>query len=307
MSEGKQPDLDQEVVATLETMIDEICAGRVSILQLIRSAPSGDYRAFVSQARLSLMLMSDPRILPLLNAEMRAEMIEVGVDPNNCDIEKELALKDSKRRFTKLAEERARAVNTQPSLLTATTFEARLEQYQILIAYVEKQWDDACAMFQRGNFPIAAFLSILVIEEIGKLSRLAEELIYFDAPVASPSPAVVERSHRRKHFIGVASGALINARLDRVLGKGKVRQIIHEAESDELEKTRQACLNIDVENGRAVTPGERISEGRARDLTILAGELMAEALGHFPWEFKRMIEHVMAFERSVGLPEEKIK
>ena len=253
------------------------------------------------------MLMSDPRILPLLNAEMRAEMIEVGVDPNNCDIEKELALKDSKRRFTKLAEERARAVNTQPSLLTATTFEARLEQYQILIAYVEKQWDDACAMFQRGNFPIAAFLSILVIEEIGKLSRLAEELIYFDAPVASPSPAVVERSHRRKHFIGVASGALINARLDRVLGKGKVRQIIHEAESDELEKTRQACLNIDVENGRAVTPGERISEGRARDLTILAGELMAEALGHFPWEFKRMIEHVMAFERSVGLPEEKIK
>jgi hypothetical protein len=38
----------------------------------------------------------------------------------------------------------------------------------------------------------------------------------------------------------------------------------------------------------------------------LAGELMAEVLGYFPWEFERMFENVIAFERAIGMPEKKI-
>jgi AbiV family abortive infection protein len=292
--------------AALDTLVADILAQRVSIIELMRSASDGDYRAFVQQTRLSILLMRDPRLLPLLMTEMRAELVEAGVDPDNDEIEKELARKDGKRRFPKLVEERAQAVNTQPPLLTATTPEKRLEQYKVLLGHVETQWADACVVYQRGNFPIAAFLSILVIEEVGKLSRLAEEMIYFDGPAPSPVAKVIERSHRRKHFIGVMSGALINARLDRVLGKDKVRRILHEAESGELEKARQACLYIDVEDGKTVVPSARISQERARDMTILAGELMAEVLGYFPWEFERMRESVIEFERAIGLSEEKI-
>jgi AbiV family abortive infection protein len=292
--------------AALDTLVADILAQRVSIIEVMRSAPAGDYRAFVQQARLSMLLMRDRRLLPLLMTEMRAKLVEAGVDPDNDEIEKELARKDGKRRFPKLVEERARAVNTQPPLLTATTFEKRLEQYKVLLGHVEPQWADACTLYQRGNFPIAAFLSILVIEEVGKLSRLAEEMIYFDGPATSPVAKVIERSHRRKHFIGVVSGALMNARLDRVLGKDKVRRILHGAESDELEKARQACLYIDVEDGKTVVPSARISQERARDLTILAGELMAEVLGYFPWEFERMMESVIEFERAIGMSEEKI-
>jgi hypothetical protein len=131
-------------------------------------------------------------------------------------------------------------------------------------------------------------------------------MIYFDGPATSPVAKFIERSHRRKHFIGVVSGALINAPLDRVLAKDKVRRILHEAESDELEKARQACLYIDIEDGKTVVPSARISQERASDLAILAGELMAEVLGHFPWEFEQMMESVIEFERAIGLSEEKI-
>ncbi len=53
-------------------------------------------------------------------------------------------------------------------------------------------------------------------------------------------------------------------------------------------------------------PSAPISQERARDLTILPGELMPEILGHFPSEFERMMESVVEFERAIGLSEEKI-
>ena len=35
--------------------------------------------------------------------------------------------------------------------------------------------------------------------------------------------------------------------------------------------------------------------------TILAGELWADVLGHFPWDFERMLDKVIAFENSIGV------
>jgi hypothetical protein len=106
--------------------------------------------------------------------------------------------------------------------------------------------------------------------------------------------------------MGVISGALINSRLDRILGKNVVTKLLHEAESDEFEKTRQACLYIDLKDGVPVTPAEQISQSRARTLVILAGELMAEVLGHFPWEFHRMLDAVMTFEEEIGISPKKV-
>ena len=34
---------------------------------------------------------------------------------------------------------------------------------------------------------------------------------------------------------------------------------------------------------------------------------MAEVLGRFHWDFERMLDSVIAFERSIGMPEKKIE
>ena len=61
-----------------------------------------------------------------------------------------------------------------------------------------------------------------------------------------------------------------------------------------------------MQDGRTVTPSEAIGAELSRILTVLAGELMAEVLGYFPWEFERMLDSVIAFERAIGMPENKI-
>lgn len=125
-SETEPAAADQmEATAALNALIEEIVAGRVSVMEVMRSAPAGDYLAFVQQARLSRMLITDIRVLERLMIEMREKMVEAGADPDNRDIDKELARKDGARRFPKLLEERTDAINTQPSLLTAATFPER--------------------------------------------------------------------------------------------------------------------------------------------------------------------------------------
>ncbi len=238
--------------------------------------------------------------------KLNEKLVELSGKPEDDAITRELARKDGLRRFSKLNEELSQVFRTQPSLLMGETFDECLEQYKTLLEHVEGLWSEACRFYQLGKFRFATFFSILVIEEVGKLTRLAQDLVYCDVPRPTTQGDAVERSHRRKHFIGVVSGALINARLDRVLGKDTVRRILHQAETGELEKIRQDCLYIDMKDGRVVTPGESIDTERATVPTVLAGELMAEVLGHFPWEFERMPGAVIAFERATGMPEKNI-
>lgn len=289
----------------LSQLVADIVSGKVSFFELIRSAPNEDYFAHVQVSRLSYLIMRHPDALRALLAEIEAE-IQAHGDLDRDAIKKELTRKDGDRRFAKLLTHREEVFDESHPLLSGADFESCLDQYKTLLAHVEHLWASACQAFRIGNNPIAAFMAILVIEETGKLARLSQDLIRYDAPRTTTAASIVDRNHRRKHFIGVMSGALINARLDRVLGKDVVKRLLHEAESDELEKTRQDCLYIDTKDGKPVTPSQQISEDRARTLVVFAGELMAEVLGHFPWEFERMIENVIAFEREIGLPEKKI-
>ncbi|MCY4497067.1 MAG: AbiV family abortive infection protein [Rhodospirillaceae bacterium] len=166
-------------------------------------------------------------------------------------------------------------------------------------------WAGACDLYLQENYPLATFLSILVIEEVGKLTNLFTDLLLFD--IERPIPRSVDDNHKRKQLIGVFSSALVNSRLDRVLGFDTVRKLLNIAQSNSLEKLRQDCLYIGIHDGRATTPRKRIDPERAKLFTVFAGEVMAEVLGHFPWEFERMLDSLIAFERSIGMPENKIE
>ncbi len=294
----------------IDQIINDVKIGKTSLVDILTSAQSGDYWSHIQAFRLVYMIMADPGALLAMSIDLSkrikdAKQSDITIDEDW--IEKGLKQKDGQRRFLKLTEQRVDAFNSVGPILSGTDFESCLKQYRELIAYVENLWESACQEYKSKRFPLCAFISILVIEEIGKLSNLYNDLIFYDAPRNKASAIIVDRDHRRKHFIGVVSGALINARLDRVLGKAVVKKLLHEAESDELEKIRQSCLYIDIKDGNPVTPDQIVNEEKARLLVILAGELMAEVLGHFPWEFERMINNVIAFEREIGIPEKKIE
>lgn len=293
--------------SAVRKIIEEVIPKGMTIFDFMRSAPPGDYFAHVQMMRFFQIASSDRGFLEKLSQEMQEKMEASGYKPDSDAISEELGRRDGARRMSRLNEITSEAFRTNRSLLTGESFDECLTQYKRLLDHVEKTWSGACGLLLNGNHPLAAFTAILVIEEVGKLSRLKDDLMHYDSAIERPNGEPVMRDHRKKHFIGVMSGAVINSRLDRILGKGVIRKILNQAENNELERIRQNCLYIDIVNGKTVSPHDVVDVDMARTLCILAGELMAETLGFFPWEFERMIEEVSKFEIAVGIPEEKLK
>jgi len=291
----------------VKRVIAEVIPEGMTIFDFMRTAPSGDYFAHIQMMRFFQIASSDVDFLTRMSAEIQQKMEESGYEPDSDSISKELDQRHGPRRMERLEKIMSEAFQTNRSLLTGKNFDECLVQYKGLLEHVEKTWSGACNLFQNGNHPLAAFTAILVIEEVGKLSRLKDDLMHYDNEIERPNGDPVMRDHRKKHFIGVMTGAVINSRLDRILGKGVIRKILNQAENNELERIRQTCLYIDIVNGATVTPHDAVDVDMSRTLCILAGELMAETLGFFPWEFERMISEVSKFEIAVGVPEAKVE
>jgi len=277
-----------------------------SFLNLMKNIRNGDHKSYVEILRSIMVLSNHPGVKERLKSEIREEIILAGVNIDSVSLSQNLIKKDTFRRFGEYVDGINKHLSSYQSFLSEGNFDSRLNQYKSIIDYVEKTWAGACDLYKRGNYPLSTFVSILVIEEIGKLACIFLDLVFHDRFRPKKRDGAVERDHRVKHFVGVVSGALVNARLDRVLGKGVVRKILNQAERGELENIRQGCLYIDIRKGLTVTPRDIVSARDAKVLVVLAGELMADALGHFPWEFERLLGAVIEFERAIGFPEKKI-
>lgn len=290
-------------------LVADLAEGRTSVLEVMRAgqlalARDGDYEGFVTYTRSYHVLMGDPRIVKRLHEELGHEASKhVGGLEGAEQIARKISGRDGPRLFEKLGKTQAELFGDGPSLISGRTFDECLSQYKALIAHVERLWADACRHYLEGHNPLAAFLAILAIEEVGKLGRLWTDLLAWDRPreATRKDLGMLGRDHRKKHFMGVVSGALINARLDRVLGEKRIKQLLQDVDSGKIEGFRQSCLYIDMVDGRTVLPQERIVQENARFYCVLAGELWVEVLGHFPWDFKLMKQKVIEFELAAGL------
>jgi hypothetical protein len=148
----------------LSALIEDIVAGRVSVSDFIASPAPGDHRAYVEMMRTFGVISNDLRVLKALLQETRQKIAE-HADRESEEIDKQLQRKDGHRRFEKLMIQRDAAFTGKPSLLSGNDFETCLAQYKALLAHVEGSWASAAQEFKMRNFPIAAFLAILVIEE----------------------------------------------------------------------------------------------------------------------------------------------
>ncbi|WP_158744360.1 AbiV family abortive infection protein [Acidisphaera sp. L21] len=297
---------DDWAAATAEqwlAFVEAVADGHVSIMEVMKANRSepGDYFGHVQSSRVSMMLLRDERILKRLAIEIGASIDRISAGKHSADLNASVASKDGLRRLLKITKLHVEMADNSPSLLTGSTFEECLQQYLKVLGHLEQLWTDSRDLYRGGHFPLATFTSILLLEEMGKVGLIWHELLAYDSPrSAATELRDVGRNHRQKAFMGVMAGALINARLDRIVGLNAVRQVIQDAESGRLETLRQACLYIDYVDGAVATPGERIGQEKAKLLVLLAGEIWAEAYGHFPFEFERMIGTVSAFEAELG-------
>lgn len=300
-----------------DDLIEEYATGKRSMLDDLMTMYADiherkDYKAFIKLSNdyvlmSKLVLERNPEYRNIRNAEVRKKYKEsTGEILDQDAINSTLELKGGGDRFRRFINTAMEALDDGPPLIAGETFKECLGQYHALRGYVEELWEKARYEYHCANFPLATFFSILAIEEIGKLWRLNIDLMTWDNPRVTGNPELGShgRNHRKKQFVGVTSGALINARLDRLLGTENVKAILHDVENGKIEVLRQECLYIDIIDGRARLPREVISEATAKTYVILAGELWMEVLGHFSWEYNEMFKKVEIAERKLGVPDD---
>jgi AbiV family abortive infection protein len=213
-----------------------------------------------------------------------------------------LCAKDGVRRF-KLSMRIMSELLEGPALLQGSQ-EQRDSDWVRCASSVAALWLTAVDAWRCGSPSVAVALSITCLEETGKLA--VERWRLWGATSIIPPPDTewnrrrLFRDHMTKHVLAAMSGALINARLDRVLGTEFVILVLDKAEAGQLAKFREDCLYLDRKHGVLHVPAESVTSELAAQYVALSGEVLAEILPD-PAAWSRFLERVQEFEQSAGI------
>lgn len=219
-----------------------------------------------------------------------------------------LRAKDGVRRFKLSVAMLAELLEQGPALLRGSRAQREADWVRCASS-VLAVWLTAAGAWESGSPSVAAALSITCLEETGKL---AVERLRLRGVEAITAPADVEihatrrgrrplfRDHLAKHVLAAMAGALINARLDRVLGIEFVTRFLDDAEAGKLEGFRQDCLYLGWQDGALHVPAESIASEHAARYVALSGEVLAEIQPE-PGAWSRVLERVKEFEQSAGI------
>jgi AbiV family abortive infection protein len=211
------------------------------------------------------------------------------------------------KRLTIALESQQRVLSRGPQLLRAKNIDEALEQCSKYISHVESCWKMGCMFYLADNYPFSVFFSILTIEETGKLTTLFWELISFgdEWQEDKANKNNVKKNplyqHQKKHIFAAAHGALLNHRLDSIIGIDNIKKFLELVESGKIERLRQTCLYSELSADVKITPEEKIEKDEARVFTIIAGELMAEVLGRVPGHEERLYKAITEYEKKIGV------
>jgi AbiV family abortive infection protein len=110
--------------------------------------------------------------------------------------------------------------------------------------------------------------------------------------------------HKKKHFVAACAGALVNSRMDRILGMERVKEFLAICDKGLLEQLRQSCLYSDIgPAGNMLLPNEKIDKAQSLFYVSLAGEILAEVGGVEPITWDKLLEKVSKFENENGMAE----
>ncbi len=196
-------------------------------------------------------------------------------------------------------------IGKPPRILKGPTFDDAYSQSLKYIGYIEECWGHASELFLSKKYSFSIFFSILTLEETGKLCPLRFELISFSKGTPDDYCEVNRRDwfykHRSKHLMAACQGALVNSRLDHILGVDRVAKFIKDAEHGKIEEIRQACLYLSCDRDETKIPSQLFLAEDAMFFAVLSGEVMAEVLGVDPNLWEKLLRKVSSFEKKLKI------
>lgn len=278
-----------------------------SISDLVKnySLDSEDSRDWIIATRkviLELSNLDEKSYLKVLQTTI-AELKEI-IGPSEWKKSEKAKEKKGSKRYQKQLSCLLEKFGTGPQLLHGKTLEERISEYYQYLDHVERCWQQARDCFRAGRYAFAVFFSILTIEETGKLSFIWPELMGVKLPRQEP-PASGRKTpfyhHSKKHCIAAFNGAIVNARLDKLLGVNRIKSFIDDAANGKLEDLRQSCLYSEPSISTCVIPGNTIRRQDSMEYVVLSGEIMRDLLPCLPGDETKLRKEIEEFESSVGL------
>jgi AbiV family abortive infection protein len=159
-------------------------------------------------------------------------------------------------------------------------------------AHLKKYWSRASDSFKAGDFPLAAFFAITLIEEVGKVVVLGT------ATLSGELDRKAFRDHREKYAYAVYSTLFVNSRITRVYGILESR-FADWFRNGTLFKIRNSALYLEQDGDHLVVPSEAVSRADACLLVCIGGEVLAEIQGRYtgsgPEEWSNVLRQVDQF------------
>lgn len=191
--------------------------------------------------------------------------------------------------------------------------EDRLLNWNLCVDSIFDLWEASTILWREGKFATASALAITTIEESGKLAAERMRMVGADKIDTSEEDILKLSSewnlrkkpfldHHTKTMLAAMSGALINNRLDRIVGIDFVLEFLANAENGKVEAFRQSCLYLDRKNEELLRPQEFVSADSSSRYIALAGEIFTELLFD-PGQWGRYLSKIEDFEIQAGLIE----
>jgi AbiV family abortive infection protein len=162
-------------------------------------------------------------------------------------------------------------------------------------AHYERYWRLAREMFASGDYPLAAFLAITLIEEIGKIVILA------DAVGGNAEARKEFRNHQSKYVNAIGATLAVNSRVTRIYRHDETR-FAKWFREEELFRIRNSALYLELQGADLVAPQDAINRADALLLVCIAGEIYAEIQGEQtgtgPTEWRRILSEIDAFRSA---------
>lgn len=178
----------------------------------------------------------------------------------------------------------------------------RREALTNMINHSKSLVDEALLLYRNGRYARAGFLAVIAVEEVGKcaVARLQFAAgVHEDASPFSVGKRGALMDHRRKYQIAACAGAVINSRMDNLLGLANVNRFIEDCEQGTLVRERESFLYYGFD-GKARVPDRECSIDRVAFLIRVAAELVAEGATQEYGEWQDLLRWADGVHGEIG-------
>lgn len=145
--------------------------------------------------------------------------------------------------------------------------------YKEAYEHLKVHWHRAQKFLLDKDYPLATVSAVTLIEEVGKFQAL---VVMEKSDSSDNLSRSFLKDHNKKYIFATVFNLLINSRTKRIYGD-KIDEFIEIVNKGELFKKRNQSMYAEIAKDQISVPAGVVNSDEAIFITLMAGEIFAEA------------------------------